>query len=462
MHAEERELKESVPKSVLTSLSLIFSSILVSLFVLLHDGNRFLFFRKRAEERERAKQPCSRKRAELFANLCVWWGLSREIAPFWPPLEPILDLSTERNKEECSIALLRRLHVQGKKKASHSRQIGSEWDVESPRGGMEEAGAHQPKSVKCRWRVENNFSMYNAWLFSSDAHCGDQCENIDKERRRGTSRYWRRNESSSRHLEMRSTSWIYRCGTNVCARVQGLKNASHDNRHSSPQPVVINTYGWYCTLKINLSENKMDKWDVRWLREMSWHDVKKNPTNTKCAPDNIVSWVEQVTVRQRKKIVRHGNPERKDPWTRETSREWQNNQWEKTKWRNMTLHKKCDFWWGPVLPNDLKKLEVQIVFLLSHKKYFLDCDEITKVGNAHSQASPCSPGNGIANMTGRVLGNSSQKNTLAEKTPRKQHCISDRTLERAHVYLNNFWLDQIVVSKNLKPVLMLRSTVVLC
>jgi len=84
MHAEERELKESVPKSVLTSLSVFYSSILVSLFVLLHERNRFLFFRKRAEERERAEQrePCSRKRAELFENLCVWRGLSREIAPF--------------------------------------------------------------------------------------------------------------------------------------------------------------------------------------------------------------------------------------------------------------------------------------------------------------------------------------------------------------------------------------------
>jgi len=93
-------------------------------------------------------------------------------------------------------------------KTTYSRYIRIGRDVYSPRGGMGEANAHRPKSETCSWRVWDNFRMYNAGLFSSDAHCGDQCENVDTERVRGTSRYSSRNESMSRQLEMWSTSWI--------------------------------------------------------------------------------------------------------------------------------------------------------------------------------------------------------------------------------------------------------------
>jgi len=39
------------------------------------------------------------------------------------------------------------------KLTDHSRQIGSQWDVQAPRGGVGQANAHQPKSDKCRRRV---------------------------------------------------------------------------------------------------------------------------------------------------------------------------------------------------------------------------------------------------------------------------------------------------------------------
>jgi len=49
---------------------------------------------------------------------------------------------------------------------------------------------------------------------------------------------------------------------------------------------------------------------------------------------------EQVTVRQKKEIVRHGNHMRKDLWTREISREPEKYQWKKTTWRIKKLHQK--------------------------------------------------------------------------------------------------------------------------
>jgi len=39
------------------------------------------------------------------------------------------------------------------KLTDHSRQIGSQWDVQAPRGGVGQGNAHQPKSDKCRRRV---------------------------------------------------------------------------------------------------------------------------------------------------------------------------------------------------------------------------------------------------------------------------------------------------------------------
>jgi len=38
--------------------------------------------------------------------------------------------------------------INWKQVATHSQFIGNEWDVRSPRGGV--AGAHRPKSEKCR------------------------------------------------------------------------------------------------------------------------------------------------------------------------------------------------------------------------------------------------------------------------------------------------------------------------
>ena len=43
-------------------------------------------------------------------------------------------------------------------------------------------------------------------------------------------------------------------------------------------------------------------------------------------PDDDNSKVHQVTVTKKEEIVRHGKHVRKDPWTRETGREWKKNQ----------------------------------------------------------------------------------------------------------------------------------------
>jgi len=44
---------------------------------------------------------------------------------------------------------------------------------------------------------------------------------------------------------------------------------------------------------------------------------------------------------------------------------------------NYDITLKSDFCRGPVPSSDLKMVEVQVVFLVRHKKQFLECDEIT-------------------------------------------------------------------------------------
>jgi hypothetical protein len=103
--------------------------------------------------------------------------------------------------------------------------------------------------------------------------------------------------------------WIHWCGPNVSARNDGFeKNAAHHTRWLSPQPLVVITYGWYCTLRIKFSEQKNMMNETPDHVVSRCHDeIKIDPTKENWIPAHIPSYVEQVTVTQRNEIGRHGN-----------------------------------------------------------------------------------------------------------------------------------------------------------
>ena len=98
---------------------------------------------------------------ETTPRLPRWWGvLNGEVGLHQPPSHignmpsaKIGRWGTQGRTHTQLRGLSSGRNDQGEKDATHCRQIGSEWDIQSPRGGIGEAGAHRPKSDKCTWRV---------------------------------------------------------------------------------------------------------------------------------------------------------------------------------------------------------------------------------------------------------------------------------------------------------------------
>jgi len=116
----------------------------------------------------------------------------------------------------------------------HISKLGIKCDVPSRRGGMWQAGPHRPKSEEWQCRVQNISIMFNAGLFSSDAHCGHECENNDIEHGHVKAQDSSRNEKRSRTLAVCSMCYVHWSGANFVQQKIALKrmpHTTHDGHH---------------------------------------------------------------------------------------------------------------------------------------------------------------------------------------------------------------------------------------
>ena len=168
-------------------------------------------------------------------------------------------------------------------------KIGGMLDVPSRRGGAREADAHRPTSEEWQCRVENMFRTIKAGprLFSSNTHCGHECDDRHRacpcqvsifftERNQvnasGIAVYMLNSLIRSKYLWKRWLLWKECLTLQICRLKERKKKRKKERKGGGKEAAPSRSSPWFAHKKSN------HVWDGKKNNEESIHNIQSTPS----------------------------------------------------------------------------------------------------------------------------------------------------------------------------------------